>query len=373
MHLRSLELNNYEGHEHLIINFDDGVNVVMGASDVGKSSVRRAIEWLCFGYNYKNARKTGTKQTSVKGVWSDGKTIERTRSASINRYTLTIGDTDRVFDAIGKSAPDEIRQTISIIPIIVEGEEIFLNTAPQLSLPFLFERSPSFRSKLFNQLSGSEVLDTLTVGLNKDSLRINRELKELEEKLPNQKEILDLKEMEKEKAEHILEKAKRIFEVVEKQNEELKILQNLIKDSEENKSGLLKVGFNLSKLVLPQPFAILELKDKIEAYNVYKTNIDTLKTLQDRASLNKELNKVIEEELIKIVEIPSINLDEIRQKIEGLTSLNTLLATNEKNKATLDKNNVQSDNLENELFALEEEKIHLLKQEVICPTCGKEI
>lgn len=150
-------LKNFQRHEKLKIDFCNGINIIHGESDKGKSSIRRAIEWICFNQSIDGIRKTGTKQTSVILGLKNDIEIERVRSTSINRYILRINDEEKVFDSIGKSIPEEIQEVLNIYPVEFDDEKIYLNSQNQLGLPFLMDKSPSVRMKLFNKLSGNDV------------------------------------------------------------------------------------------------------------------------------------------------------------------------------------------------------------------------
>ena len=43
--LQKVILENFQAHEMSVIEFTEGINVICGASDQGKSSVIRAIRW----------------------------------------------------------------------------------------------------------------------------------------------------------------------------------------------------------------------------------------------------------------------------------------------------------------------------------------
>ena len=216
MHIRSLKLINFQKHSDLQIDFCDGVNVLYGSSDAGKSCIRRALEWICQNESFDGVRKTGTKKTIVTLTLDNNIEIERVRSQSINRYIIREGKEEQVFDAIGKSIPDEVKEKLTIYPIEVDGEQIYLNSQPQIALPFLFDKSPSFRMKLFNKLTGNDVLDKLFGQFNKDILRIKRDLREETERFEERGTLLKEKKKAKEKAEAIHIRLKKRVENLKK-------------------------------------------------------------------------------------------------------------------------------------------------------------
>ena len=199
MYIKSLKLNNFQKHSDLQINFVNGVNVLYGASDIGKSCIRRAIEWVVQNESIDGVRKTGTKKTTVTITLDNNIEVERVRSTSINRYIIRKGKDEQVYDAIGKSIPDEVKEVLTIYPIDIDGEQIYLNSQPQIGLPFLFDKSPAFRMKLFNKLTGNDVLDRLFSEFNKDILRIKRNLKEETERFKDREPKLNDKKIEMER------------------------------------------------------------------------------------------------------------------------------------------------------------------------------
>ena len=44
--IKSLELFNFQSHAHTLIEFSDGVNIISGTSDSGKSAILRALRWV---------------------------------------------------------------------------------------------------------------------------------------------------------------------------------------------------------------------------------------------------------------------------------------------------------------------------------------
>ena len=72
MWIHQLILKNFQKHSNLTLDFFSEVNVLYGATDAGKSCVRRAISWVFFGIPQGDViRKEGTKKTSVKVILSN--------------------------------------------------------------------------------------------------------------------------------------------------------------------------------------------------------------------------------------------------------------------------------------------------------------
>ena len=277
MYIKSLELTNFQAHEHLQVNFINGINVVVGASKIGKSCIRRAIEWCLFNSKIDGIRREDTKQTSVKIILSNDAILERIRSASINRYILNFNGKESTFDSIGRTIPEEVKDAIGLLPIEVDGEELWLNSAPQIALPFLFDKSPTWRMKLFNKLTGNDVLDKLFVQFNKDILRIGRDHKTDTERFDYLAIELETKEIEKEQLEAIHETVKnQILKLQEIQ----KIYDNhveLLDLQQKNKEDCMLVSEQKGAIKFPQDTEIERLTIKITNLEAKKTLLNAVK------------------------------------------------------------------------------------------------
>jgi len=71
MNIKQIILKNFQKHSDLTLDLKEGVNIIYGASDKGKSTIRRAIEWCLFCEQISGVRKEGTKQTSVTIIFEN--------------------------------------------------------------------------------------------------------------------------------------------------------------------------------------------------------------------------------------------------------------------------------------------------------------
>ncbi len=327
MFIKSLKLLNFQKHSDLQINFINGVNVLYGKSDAGKSCIRRAIEWITQNENIDGIRKTNSKQTSVTIVLDNDIEIERVRSQSINRYIIRHGKDEQVFDAIGKSIPDEVKEVLTIYPIEVDGEEIYLNSHPQLSLPFLFDKSPSFRMKLFNRLTGNDVLDKLFGEFNKDIFRIKRDKKEETKRFEDREVELKNKKIEMEKAQALyarLEKRIEKLNVVFKKYSKLLELKELIESNIKDKAETTKILKNMN---FPQVEAMKELKEQIDQFDKLSTHKNSLE------KINFSINRVTDQ--LKDYKPVEVNYGDLQGKIERFERIKDIYEKFTKNRQLL--------------------------------------
>lgn len=363
MKIQKIILKNFQCHSNLEIDFSKDVNLLTGASDKGKSSIRRAMEWLCFNKNINGLRKSGTKKTEVTIILNNGIVISRIRTASINRYELKKKEGNiSTFDSIGKSIPEEIQNIINIFPFEIDDEKFYLNSAEQLSLPFLFDKSPTFRAKLFNKLTGNEILDKLLSDFNKDILRLNRDIKKEKQDLKIKKEEFEKKGIEKNKIEilHLriknrLKKIKENYCIYRKYKE----LQEKLKDLKEN--GILLAN----ELKLLKVIDIKEVKEKI-----YK--FDWLNGWKNGFELNQTALRKVEDQLSEDRSI-SIDFEAFGGQIGRYDKLKMIekdldIILNKKNKIEKEISSCI------QIIDENEKNIKEIKSKIkICPTCKQEI
>lgn len=322
MKLNKIILKNFQKTIFLDQSFSDGINVITGLTDTGKTVTSYAIMWLLGLLNMSEIdyRKEDTDQTSVEGWFSDGIRIERIKSNTINRYILKKeGYKDQPFDNFGKNAPEEIRLVLGMDQITIDNISLNLNFAIQDDLNFLLDKRvypASFSAKLFNKLTGNELLDGLFKECNKDSLKFNKELKQTEEKLVKQEEELvdysqQYKELKK-KCNLVKTKFEDIKEKV-KIYEELKDLADKIKTNRENQEF---VQYKISKIKIISDEKIKDLKKLAEEFKKLQDIFYSLEATEN------SLQKV--EKQIKSIRVVDVDFEELKEKCKQLEQYNEL-------------------------------------------------
>ena len=364
MYLKQLEIFNFKKHSHLIIEFSDKLNILHGQNDAGKSCVIEAIKWIFFSEG-KDIRKEETKKTTASVILDNDVKITKIRSASVNAYELEVNSETKRFDAVGKTIPDEIKEVLQVRTIEIDNEEIILNIADQITLPFLLGSSATFRSKLFNKLTGSNLIDKTLQSFNKDILKISRESKLEADHLEQQKISLEVTKQEKDKLETLygnfkikVEEIKALQAHFEKVNEYSLKLNEINNDLKETENKLKKIKTVPDEL-------LKELNEKINNLGKY-TELYT-KIKNNNAGLEEVGKQLIE---LKIVDI---NTGELKEKIERLEKMkemhSQLVEIEEVTEHLLGKIEKSGKNI------LEGKKRYkdILKELKICPLCKQEI
>lgn len=363
MRIKKIQLDNFGKHSDLTVNFSKDTNVIFGKTGSGKSTVKKAITWvLTNSIKGDNVRKEGSKKTSVILTTDKNIEIEKVKSSSINRYILRIPNKEeQIFDKCGTSIPEEILEVINLNEIQIDDETINLNIADQVALPFLMDKSATFRMKLFNKLTGNDILDKLFGRFNKDILKIKRDITSTEDqKKENEIEVQKVKE-EKEILDKKIEQSDVLFGIVHKN---YKIYTNLLKYIELHKKRE-EIQTQIKNINIPEVTEIKEVTKEIEEF-------EQLKTVLNRLEKQEIIKDRVRDELKKIV-IPALDLEEITEEIQQFESISEALnSINIKNeKLSVLKGELKSVKID--IKDLEKEHKELHKSVKICETCGQEV
>jgi exonuclease SbcC len=361
MYIKQLEITNFQKHSHLILNFTNKLNILYGESDAGKSCILRAIKWIFFNEPKGDiVRKEKTKKTSVKVILDNDNVIEKIKSNKINAYILKEkGKEERKFDSIGKEIPEEVKKVLGVSTIKIDDKEIILNISNQLSLPFLIGESATFRSKLFNKLTGNNLIDKALQSLNKDILKTGRETKTETQYLKQQQDSLKEVTKQKKQLENTYNNFKEKFNNLKLLQERYDRLNKIFSKLNDNNISLKNIKYKLNELKIVPQDSVIGLKEsiiKLEKYNIL---------INKRTTIIKGLEKT--KTILKSINIPKINTDNLKNDCKKLKKLKDLYSQLIRIKDNVKSLNSEIYNYKNFIVKNEKKYKELLKQIKICP------
>jgi exonuclease SbcC len=176
--LRSVTIENFQSHKHTSLTLAPGTNVIVGASDSGKSAILRALNWVVTNRPLGDAfRSDWGGETRVVVTTTDGHVVERVRSASRNDYIVD----GAVLTAFGTEVPQEV---LEVLPLDAFS---FQN---QMDAPFLLAASPGEAARLLNRAASLDEIDLVLANLNRTQLSLNRDIKATQAQIATYKEQL---------------------------------------------------------------------------------------------------------------------------------------------------------------------------------------
>jgi len=368
--LKSVRLQNFQYHTDATFNFTEGLNVITGLTGTGKSAIFKALEWI-YGFSSISEidyRKEGTDVTYVTIVLQSGFEIEKTRSNTINRYVLRKeGCEDKVFDSVGKDVPEEVKVVLGMTEFDIDNIKLNVNFAEQDDLNFIFDKKvpASFCAKLFNKLTGNELIDVLFKECNRENLRTNREVKVIEKNIATQEEDLAEYSIKYKTIKNKLSKVQKIYEDIQDKIVIYENLKDLADKLKVNKDGQEFVDFQKSKIKTISEDKIKELKAKAEKLKKFQELDMELKAVK----MNLTKVKMDKEDFARV---PKVNFEELKEKeqlLQKLTQLKKqLVQTNSKFEDVM----LKQESLMEDLSKHQEELKEVWEQCSVCPLCGGE-
>src|SRR5689334_5936611 len=160
--IRNLRIENFQSHELTELAFDDGLNVIVGASDQGKSAVIRALRWLLFNEpRGSDFMRVGANNCRITVELADGSRVTRERTPSRNRYIVRKAEGDeQIYEGFGNGVPKEVSDVTGVAKVMLdEDTETVLHLGTQLEPPFLLAETGSVKAKAIGRLNGVHIID----------------------------------------------------------------------------------------------------------------------------------------------------------------------------------------------------------------------
>lgn len=212
--LKSAHIENYQSHRKTVMEFQPGVNVIIGDSDAGKSAVFRAINWVCSNRPLgDDFRSEWGGDTTVALHTVEGDVVQRTRTASKNEYSIN----GRKLEAFGHGVPEEVKNILQVDTPNIQA---------QMDPPFLLSSTPGEAARLLNKAASIDDIDHTTSGLksthDKIKTRIKYDKTQLEENQKKMKQYEDIPALEEK-----LQKAEELEGEREEKEGALRLLRDL--------------------------------------------------------------------------------------------------------------------------------------------------
>ena len=320
-YLKTIILNNFQSHKHTILDFNQGLNVIIGPSDAGKSAIIRAIKWVL--YNEPSGDyfiRQGENDVSVTLIFSDNTKIKRYRSKSKNQYILynNLGEEIK-YEGFGLGVPEEIIEKIGIEKIYLDSEESnLINLGEQLEGPFLLSEKTSTRASAIGRLIGVNIIDDALKDTLRDLRNSSIEKKNKDSHISSLKEEL------------------KTFEFLRDLNlklEDLEIIKDKIKIKSEKKDNLIKLSSKYIENVKEMKDLNTYL-DKLKNVNNLEIKIKIIENLNNNYKYLKNKKEIynyckseIEKSSIIIYKLKGINrLIEIDKYLFAIVSLKSKLS-----------------------------------------------
>lgn len=334
--IEKIKIINFQVHRKKIVVFDPHVTVITGITDSGKSSIIRALNWVCKNKPSGDSFVSQGKSYSDVVLTVDGREITRHRGEE-NLYKL---DGNKYY-SFGKSGvPEDIDNLLNVGVV---------NFQSQHEQHFWFSLTPGEVSKELNQVINLGLIDDTLANIantvrnaksseNYTEQRLSEAKKKLEELSWVEQANVKLKKIEKlnKLLKDLDEKGSRIASTISE-------VETLTEDLQSGSRAIL-----CSAKVVSLGKEVRSYRDKIDSLE---------KTIKEIKKINKSFEEIPLEDFSKIRNLKDQFLAE-KNKEEKLEEL-------------LSKLSIEDDicQLKEEIEKLEKEKKLMMKER--CPLCGK--
>ncbi len=355
--IKSIKIQNIQSHTNSELEFCDGVNMIIGNSDTGKSAILNSIFWCMFNRPLGDPHRNWNGGEMVSCIELDNGTVQISRDKQ-TKYKVTQetqgkqGKEGKSFKASGTTPPEEVTNLFNM------DRKINVQRQLERDAPiFLISETPGEVASFLNKVGGLYKIDE-TVSKGKSDLR------KTQSDLNTTKELIKEKQKELENYVGIDELYAKVLtydETAQKQAKKGLILdkiESLLVDSTkiENKIDELKQK--------------TQIKQKVNQALTWLTFISqNNKTMESFVQIIRQID--IKEQKQKELKVST----SIKQKVQkGFDLLNTIKEIKNKHKVIYKKNNKikEYEDVKESLNIKTEEKkkqFHKLMP-AQCPLCG---
>lgn len=298
--ITKVSLRGFQSHVSSEFNLHEGLNVITGPSDAGKTAIIRAVRWVAFNEPQGEAFvNENVGEAEIKIHLANKAIITKTRKKSKTSYLIQTDETDEGSLFEKSEVPFEVKSLLGIEKHSFGDFEAALNFSFQLDAPFLISETASAGAKVLGKLAGTESVDRAIKGVSKDTyaarnLRAQAE-KDMERIVGNLFEYEGIDD-----AKQMLETAEMILEQVEASKDKFDFLKTYRHEYLLAREKIRKLFETLNKLT-----HVPDLEEDLQDIEKSQQRYDSLLQLYSDGSRLQQRIDVLGQEITKYQEIES--------------------------------------------------------------------
>ena len=350
-YITSVTLKNFQAHKDTTIQFDRGLNIIVGESNNGKTSISRGILWAIDNQPLGNDFiMAGENDCSVTINFSDGTYIKRGRTVKETGYyeIRYIDDNgkyiDQTYRGFTNAVPVEVANVHQMPKVnITKDIETHLNVLSQLDGPFLLTESPLVKASAIGRITGTHVIDAAIKESNK-TIQSNRKLiksysEDLQQKENERKQLPDIKSMEAftKKYAYIVKYITKLNDSVIKLNADLQQIsqyQQQMMQEKERCERLKKVAALLPIIQTAKDKfnKVMFLHGKLTKYQELSLQIEQNQISIERGKYFTKLKPLVDKAVANI-----LNVSRLNDYVDKVNTLKTDINISKSNKTFMSK------------------------------------
>jgi energy-coupling factor transporter ATP-binding protein EcfA2 len=145
--IRRIELVNFMSHARTVIEPAEGLTVLVGPNNCGKSALVAALQILCNNDNSTYVTRHNERECSITIETDDGHAVQWCRKNNSPRYTID----GQSFDRLDRGGfPPSLHEVLRLPKVIAEGDREFdVHFGEQKSPVFLVDKPGSYAAQFF--------------------------------------------------------------------------------------------------------------------------------------------------------------------------------------------------------------------------------
>lgn len=351
--IRKLNIVNFKSHKDTKLEFDPGVNIIVGDPQSGKTNIIRALKLLVdnrpLGADKIFPTFAGDKADVYVGAEFDNGSVELTKSISrTKKGDLKVKDASYVLDGkkddgysgVASNVPDLVKEKINLSE---------LNFQFQFDKPFLAMSSPGEIAKTINKITRLENVDTWVSSIRSDINFKNKEVTKLTQR--NNKIDEELSGYDGlDHLDDVIKEFENVTSELDSKAKEAVSLRRAIYDLEILDNVIENFDCLLEDELLPVVAKVEEVDEELNVLYTLQKFVDADNIVITIEEAVAQLDELLEDVTV------------VQKHIDELNDLNKLILLDDGIK-----------DLDSEKKSLEKDYKDRLLEAGICPTCGSEV
>ena len=302
--IKSIELKNIQSHENTRLDFDKGINVIVGSSNNGKSAILRGLYWARYNRplgidtlasHWALNDKGDLKNEMAVTIENDFGIVTRKRTKNDNQYIVN----GKVLYVVKSDVPADVEQALCLSDT---------NIQKQLDEPFLLSKTSGEVAKYFNKVVRLDVIDKVLTNAETTRRKTQNDIKNVQAQIKDCEDKLQAFEW-LDDAEILIEKYERVSNRKNQIENDVMFLEKSLSDYESCSERIV----DLEK----QKKLVAEVEEWMQRSTELGEQVAQLAESIDEFESIKEYPDFAEEKKL-IVKIESFNTDELEVKVKDL-------------------------------------------------------
>lgn len=381
--LKTLELRNFQSHEHTILEFVPGVNIIRGKNSCGKSAIFRAVRFLAYNrptqFANESLIRNGKSSCVVKATMSDGSWVIREKGKDVNRYVVSsplIRGGQVELNNFGLGVPPEVTVALGFGPLtIAKSEGMELNLSAQGEEAFMLSETDPEIARWMYALTSLDDIRAAIDDLSLDHKRSGQSIKGHEERIADIGRQLGSFDGLDESSNELAEIETALREI-DSRTDVRDVMQRLLDDM----IRLRTLAVPVKQRAESNAEVLAVLTDEaLSAIESELTDIGELATISARLDGIQPKQAEIQQRVSTNLKIAKVSFEGFDDRIEDLRQISELAnrmwaAESDYQRAAerAEQSRRKADEAERAYQALVTEVFSNAEGKTVCPTCGRE-